>query len=140
MAAAAAYARLVEAQGSGPNDWEVCPPAVCAPSTAAAGFAALGTRRKGAIISVEHAREGLWLKLAGEDDGCSRTGGVGAGMLRGRGDGPATTPAPGARVLPSTPRSRPSRRARRRRGRRRRPAGADCNQRTAEARVVDSAT
>ena len=34
------------------------------PSTAAP---LLGMRRKGAIISVEHAREGLWLKLAGEE-------------------------------------------------------------------------
>ena len=65
--AAAAYARLVEVCGSGPNDWEVLHDRVAVrehPSTAAP---LLGMRRKGAIISVEHAREGLWLKLAGEE-------------------------------------------------------------------------
>ena len=65
--AAAAYARLVEVCGGGPNDWEVVHERVAvreAPSTAAP---LLGMRRKGAIVSVEHAREGLWLKLAGEE-------------------------------------------------------------------------
>ena len=65
--AAAAYARLVEVCGGGPNDWEVVHERVAVreqPSTAAP---LLGMRRKGAIISVEHAREGLWLKLAGEE-------------------------------------------------------------------------
>ncbi len=64
--AAAAYARLVEVCGAGPNDWEVVHERVAvreAPSTAAP---LLGMRRKGAVVSVEHAREGLWLKLAGE--------------------------------------------------------------------------
>ena len=65
--AAAAYARLVEVCGEGPNDWEVVHDRVAvreAPSTAAP---LLGFRRKGAVVSVEHAREGLWLKLAGEE-------------------------------------------------------------------------
>ena len=65
--AAAAYARLVEACGAGPNDWEVVHERVAVrehPSTAAP---LLGFRRKGAVVSVEHAREGLWLKLAGEE-------------------------------------------------------------------------
>ena len=60
--AAAAYARLVEVCGEGPNDWEVVHDRVAVreqPSTAAP---LLGMRRKGAIVSVEHAREGLWLK------------------------------------------------------------------------------
>ena len=64
--AAAAYARLVEVCGAGPNDWEGVHERVAvreAPSTAAP---LLGMRRKGAVVSVEHAREGLWLKLAGE--------------------------------------------------------------------------
>ena len=64
--AAAAYARLVEVCGEGPNDWEVVHERVAVrekPSTAAP---LLGFRRKGAVVSVEHAREGLWLKLAGE--------------------------------------------------------------------------
>ena len=63
----AAYARLVEVCGEGPNDWEVVHERVAvreAPSTAAP---LLGFRRKGAVVSVEHAREGLWLKLAGEE-------------------------------------------------------------------------
>ena len=65
--AAAAYTRLVEVCGAGPNDWEVVHERVAvreAPSTAAP---LLGFRRKGAVVSVEHAREGLWLKLAGEE-------------------------------------------------------------------------
>ena len=65
--AAAAYARLVEVCGEGPNDWEVVHERVAVreqPSTAAP---LLGMRRRGAIVSVEHAREGLWLKLAGEE-------------------------------------------------------------------------
>ena len=65
--AAAAYARLVEVCGGGPNDWEVLHERVAvreAPSTAAP---LLGFRRKGAVVSVEHAREGLWLRLAGEE-------------------------------------------------------------------------
>ena len=110
--AAAAYARLVEVCGSGPNDWEVLHDRVAVrehPSTAAP---LLGMRRKGAIISVEHAREGLWLKLAGEDGWMLAHGReLGLGMLVRPCDGPATTPAPGARVEPTE---------------------------TAEARVVDS--
>ena len=80
--AAAAYARLVEACGAGPNDWEVVHDRVAVrehPSTAAP---LLGMRRKGAIISVEHAREGLWLKLAGEEGWMLAHGrDLGLGML-----------------------------------------------------------
>ena len=50
--AAAAYARLVEVCGGGPNDWEVLHERVAvreAPSTAAP---LLGFRRKGAVVSV----------------------------------------------------------------------------------------
>ena len=97
--AAAAYARLVEVCGEGPNDWEVVHERVAvraAPSTAAP---LLGMRRKGAIISVEHAREGLWLKLAGEEGWMLAHGReLGLGQLVRPVDGPATTtPAPGAR-------------------------------------------
>ena len=80
--AAAAYARLVEVCGGGPNDWEVVHDRVAVrehPSTAAP---LLGMRRKGAIISVEHAREGLWLKLAGEEGWMLAHGrDLGLGML-----------------------------------------------------------
>ena len=93
--AAAAYARLVEVCGEGPNDWEVVHDRVAvreAPSTAAP---LLGLRRKGAIVSVEHAREGLWLKLAGEEGWMLAHGReLGLGMLVRPCDG-ATT---GARV------------------------------------------
>jgi hypothetical protein len=138
--AAAAYARLVEVCGSGPNDWEVLHDRVAVrehPSTAAP---LLGMRRKGAIISVEHAREGLWLKLAGEDGWMLAHGReLGLGMLVRPCDGPATTPAPGARVLSLRPL------ARGRRGARGEGVGAvdgrleptETNE-TAEARVVDS--
>ena len=109
--AAAAYARLVEVCGSGPNDWEVWHGRVAVrehPSTAAP---LLGMRRKGAIISVEHAREGLWLKLAGEEGWMLAHGReLGLGQLVRPVDA-TTTPAPGARVEPTE---------------------------TAEARVVDS--
>ena len=97
--AAAAYARLVEVCGGGPNDWEVVHERVAVreqPSTAAP---LLGMRRKGAIVSVEHAREGLWLKLAGEEGWMLAHGReLGLGQLVRPVDGPATTtPAPGAR-------------------------------------------
>ena len=97
--AAAAYARLVEACGAGPNDWEVLHERVAVrehPSTAAP---LLGMRRKGAIVCVEHAREGLWLKLAGEEGWMLAHGReLGLGQLVRPVDGPATTtPAPGAR-------------------------------------------
>ena len=60
-------------------------------------------RRKGAIISVEHARAGLWLKLAGEDGWMLAHGReLGLGMLVRPVDG-TTTPAPGARVLSFDP-------------------------------------
>ena len=138
--AAAAYARLVEVCGSGPNDWEVLHDRVAVrehPSTAAP---LLGMRRKGAIISVEHAREGLWLKLAGEDGWMLAHGReLGLGMLVRPCDGPATTPAPGARVLSLRPL------ARGRRGARGEGVGAvdgrlepTATTETAEARVVDS--
>ena len=95
--AAAAYARLVEACGAGPNDWEVVHERVAVrehPSTAAP---LLGMRRKGAIVSVEHAREGLWLKLAGEEGWMLAHGReLGLGMLVRPVDA-TTTPAPGAR-------------------------------------------
>ena len=95
--AAAAYARLVEVCGGGPNDWEVVHERVAvreAPSTAAP---LLGMRRKGAIISVEHAREGLWLKLAGEEGWMLAHGReLGLGQLVRPCDA-TTTPAPGAR-------------------------------------------
>ena len=95
--AAAAYARLVEVCGEGPNDWEVVHDRVAVreqPSTAAP---LLGMRRKGAIISVEHAREGLWLKLAGEDGWMLAHGrDLGLGQLVRPCDA-TTTPAPGAR-------------------------------------------
>ena len=65
--AAAAYARLVEVCGGGANDWEVVHERVAVREAPSTDAPLLGMRRKGAIISVEHAREGLWLKLAGED-------------------------------------------------------------------------
>ena len=94
--AAAAYARLVEACGAGPNDWEVVHERVAVrehPSTAAP---LLGMRRKGAIVSVEHAREGLWLKLAGEEGWMLAHGrDLGLGQLVRPCDSHATTtPAP----------------------------------------------
>ena len=93
--AAAAYARLVEACGAGPNDWEVVHERVAVreqPSTAAP---LLGMRRKGAIISVEHAREGLWLKLAGEAGWMLAHGrDLGLGQLVRPVDGQATTTPP----------------------------------------------
>jgi len=97
--AAAAYARLVEVCGGGPNDWEVVHERVAVreqPSTAAP---LLGMRRKGEIVSVAHAREGLWLKLAGEEGWMLAHGReLGLGQLVRPVDGPATTtPAPGAR-------------------------------------------
>ena len=92
--AAAAYARLVEACGAGPNDWEVLHDRVAVrehPSTAAP---LLGMRRKGAIISVEHAREGLWLKLAGEEGWMLAHGReLGLGML--------VRPCDGSRLEPT---------------------------------------
>ena len=93
--AAAAYARLVEVCGGGPNDWEVVHERVAVrenPSTAAP---LLGFRRKGAIISVEHAREGLWLKLAGEAGWMLAHGrDLGLGQLVRPVDGQATTTPP----------------------------------------------
>ena len=65
--AAAAYARLVEVCGGGPNDWEVVHERVAVREAPSTDAPLLGFRRKGAIVSVEHAREGLWLKLAGEE-------------------------------------------------------------------------
>ena len=95
--AAAAYARLVEVCGGGPNDWEVVHDRVAVrehPSTAAP---LLGFRRKGAVVSVEHAREGLWLRLAGEAGWMLAHGReLGLGMLVRPVDA-TTTPAPGAR-------------------------------------------
>ena len=94
----AAYARLVEVCGEGPNDWEVVHERVAVrehPSTAAP---LLGMRRKGAIISVEHAREGLWLKLAGEEGWMLAHGReLGLGMLVRPVDATTTPAAPGAR-------------------------------------------
>ena len=93
--AAAAYARLVEVCGGGPNDWEVVHERVAvreAPSTAAP---LLGMRRKGAIVSVEHAREGLWLKLAGEEGWMLAHGReLGLGQLVRPCDTPPPTPSP----------------------------------------------
>ena len=93
--AAAAYARLVEVCGGGPNDWEVVHERVAvreAPSTAAP---LLGFRRKGAIVSVEHAREGLWLKLAGEEGWMLAHGReLGLGQLVRPCDTPPPTPSP----------------------------------------------
>jgi hypothetical protein len=94
--AAAACARLVEVCGEGPNDWEVLHERVAVrehPSTAAP---LLGMRRKGAVVSVEHAREGLWLKLAGEEGWMLAHGReLGLGQLVRPCDGHATTtPAP----------------------------------------------
>ena len=97
--AAAAYARLVEVCGGGPNDWEVVHDRVAVrerPSTAAP---LLGFRRKGAVVSVEHAREGLWLKLAGEEGWMLAHGrDLGLGQLVRPCDGHATitppTPSP----------------------------------------------
>ena len=91
--AAAAYARLVEVCGGGPNDWEVVHERVAVreqPSTAAP---LLGMRRKGAVVSVEHAREGLWLKLAGEEGWMLAHGReLGLGQLVRPCDGHATPP------------------------------------------------
>ena len=93
--AAAAYARLVEACGAGPNDWEVVHDRVAVrehPSTAAP---LLGMRRKGAIVSIEHAREGLWLKLAGEAGWMLAHGrDLGLGQLVRPCDTPPPTPSP----------------------------------------------
>ena len=95
--AAAAYARLVEVCGGGANDWEVVHERVAVrehPSTAAP---LLGMRRRGAIVSVEHAREGLWLKLAGEEGWMLAHGrDLGLGQLVRPVDA-TTPPAPGAR-------------------------------------------
>jgi len=91
--AAAAYARLVEVCGGGANDWEVVHERVAVrehPSTAAP---LLGMRRRGAIVSVEHAREGLWLKLAGEEGWMLAHGReLGLGQLVRPCDGHATPP------------------------------------------------
>ena len=94
--AAAAYARLVEVCGEGPNDWEVVHDRVAvreAPSTAAP---LLGFRRKGAVVSVEHAREGLWLKLVEGGWMLAHGRELGLGQLVRPCDA-TTTPAPGAR-------------------------------------------
>ena len=107
--AAAAYARLVEVCGGGPNDWEVVHERVAVrehPSTAAP---LLGMRRRGAIVSVEHAREGLWLKLAGEEGWMLAHGReLGLGQLvrpvdavGGRPEPTATTETAEARVVDS---------------------------------------
>ena len=93
--AAAAYTRLVEVCGAGPNDWEVVHERVAVrehPSTAAP---LLGMRRRGAIVSVEHAREGLWLKLAGEEGWMLAHGrDLGLGQLVRPCDTPPPTPSP----------------------------------------------
>ena len=121
--AAAAYARLVEVCGEGPNDWEVVHDRVAVrehPSTAAP---LLGMRRKGAIVCVEHAREGLWLKLAGEE---------GWMLAHGRelGLGQLVRPVD-ATTTPALPRRRPLARPGR--------TGVDVSAAPlAEARVVDS--